>query len=81
MNKLFKISLLINCVFIILIVFALIKIGTPRYLFYLIKNRGQGIVSLKNHRHSHLDMLKINNGSIIMLGNSITANFHLTIIA
>ncbi len=73
MNKLFKISLLINGVFVILIVFALIKIGTPRYLFYLIKNRGQGIVSLKNHRHSHLDMLKINNGSIIMLGNSITA--------
>ena len=73
MNKLFKISLLINGFFIILIVFALIKVGTPRYLFYLIKNRGQGIVSLKNHRHSHLDMLKINNNSIIMLGNSITA--------
>ena len=73
MNKLLKISLLINCIFVGFIVFAFIKIGSPRYLFYLIKNRGQGIVSLKSHRHSHLDMLKINNGSIIMLGNSITA--------
>jgi lysophospholipase L1-like esterase len=51
----------------------LIKIGSPRYLFYLIKNRGQGIVSLKNHRTSHLNTLQMSENQIVMLGNSITA--------
>ncbi|MDZ7881257.1 MAG: GDSL-type esterase/lipase family protein [Saprospiraceae bacterium] len=37
------------------------------------KNRGQGIVSLKNHRHTHLQSLPTPTGKIIMLGNSITA--------
>jgi lysophospholipase L1-like esterase len=73
MNKLFKFSLLINLVFIGLIAFALIRIGSPRYLFYLFKNRGQGIVSLKNHRTSHLNTLQMNENQIVMLGNSITA--------
>ena len=73
MTKLFKFSLFINAVFIAMTVFLLVKIGSPRYLFYLIKNRGQGIVSLKNHRTSHLNTLQISDNQIVMLGNSITA--------
>ena len=73
MNKLLKISILINVIFISITAFLLIKIGSPRYLFYLIKNRGQGIVSLKNHRTSHLNTLQIFENQIVMLGNSITA--------
>jgi hypothetical protein len=73
MKNLLKISLFINLVFIGIIAFALIKIGSPRYLFYLAKNRGQGIVSLKNHRTSHLNTLQMNENQIVMLGNSITA--------
>ena len=73
MTKRFKISIFINIVFIGILLFLLIKIGSPRYLFYLIKNRGQGIVSLKNHRTSHLNTLQIANNQIVMLGNSITA--------
>lgn len=73
MYKLFKFSIFLNVIFIALTVFLLIKIGSPRYLFYLIKNRGQGIVSLKNHRTSHLNTLQMANNQIVMLGNSITA--------
>lgn len=73
MTKLFKLSLFINGVFLLMILFLVIKIGSPRYLFYLIKNRGQGIVSLKNHRTSHLNALQMAGGQIVMLGNSITA--------
>ncbi len=73
MARLFKISIFINVIFITLAVFLFTKIGSPRYLFYLIKNRGQGIVSLKNHRTSHLNTLQIADNQIVMLGNSITA--------
>ena len=52
---------------------AFFKIGSPKYLFYLLKNRGQGIVSLKKSKTSHLKTLPIKSGQIIMLGNSITA--------
>jgi lysophospholipase L1-like esterase len=73
MNKLLKFSLLINLIFIAITVFLFIKIGSPRYLWYLIKNRRQGIVTLKNHRHSHFNTLQIHENQIVMLGNSITA--------
>ncbi len=73
MTKLLKFSLFINLIFIGIIAFALIRIGSPRYLFYLAKNRGQGIVSLKNHRTSHLNTLQMRENQIVMLGNSITA--------
>ena len=73
MTKLFKISIFVNVIFIAIVLFLLIKIGSPRYLFYLIKNRGQGIVSLKNHRTSHLNTLQMTDNQIVMLGNSITA--------
>ena len=73
MNKLLKFSILVNVIFIAIVLFLFMKIGSPRYLFYLIKNRGQGIVSLKNHRTSHLNTLKISDNQIVMLGNSITA--------
>ncbi len=73
MKKLLYSSLLINLFFVGCILFAVIKIGSPRYLFYLLKNRGQGIVSLKKSKTSHLKTLPIKEGQIVMLGNSITA--------
>jgi lysophospholipase L1-like esterase len=73
MTKLLKLSLSLNLIFVGIISFAVIKIGSPRYLFYLSKNRGQGIVSLKNHRTSHLNTLQMRENQIVMLGNSITA--------
>jgi lysophospholipase L1-like esterase len=73
MRKLLGISLFINALFLGCILFSLIKIGSPRYLFQLVKNRGNGIVSLKRSKTSHLKTLPIQEGKIIMLGNSITA--------
>ncbi len=73
MKKLLYSSLLINLIFIGCILFVVIKIGSPQYLFYLLKNRGQGIVSLKKSKTSHLKTLPIKEGQIVMLGNSITA--------
>ena len=73
MKRFFYISLFFNLLCIIGITYALVKIGSPSYIFYLIKNKGQGIVSIKKHKTSHLKTLPINEGQIIMLGNSITA--------
>ena len=73
MRKLFGISLFFNAVFFACIVLAVVKIGSPRYLFQLVKYRGNGIVSLKKSRTSHLNTLPVPTGKIIMLGNSITA--------
>ncbi len=73
MKKLFRISLFFNALCLGCLLFALVKIGSPRYLYQLIKYRGNGIVSLKKSRTSHLNMLPIPQGKIIMLGNSITA--------
>lgn len=73
MKKIFAISLFFNAIFLGCILFALVKIGSPRYLFQLVKYRGNGIVSLKRSKTSHLKTLPIQEGKIIMLGNSITA--------
>ena len=73
MKKLLYISLVFNALFFSSIAFALLKIGSPRYLLELIKNRGNGIVSLKKSKTSHLKTLPIQEGKIVMLGNSITA--------
>ena len=73
MKHFFHISLFFNFLCIICIAYAFIKIGSPSYIFYLIKNKGQGIVSLKKHKTSHLKTLPVVEGRIIMLGNSITA--------
>ncbi len=73
MRKLLCFSLFFNALFFGCIMFALFKIGSPRYLFQLVKYRGNGIVSLKHSRTSHLNTLPIPEGKIIMLGNSITA--------
>jgi lysophospholipase L1-like esterase len=73
MKKLLGFSLFFNAIFFGCIVFALVKIGSPRYLFQLVKYRGNGIVSLKRSKTSHLNTLPITEGKIIMLGNSITA--------
>ena len=73
MKKLLYTSLFFNGIVILCIIFACIKIGSPRYLFYLAKNRGNGIVSLKQHKTSHLATLPKKEGKIVMLGNSITA--------
>ncbi len=73
MRKLLYLSVFINLIFICAIIFAIVKIGSPRYLFYLAKYRGNGIVSLKKHKTSHLATLPTAQGKIIMLGNSITA--------
>lgn len=73
MRKLLNISLVCNTLFLGILSFALIKIGSPRYLFQLVKNHGNGIVSLKRSKTSHLKTLPIQEGKIIMLGNSITA--------
>lgn len=73
MKKMFFISLFFNLIFFACVLFALVKIGSPRYLFYLTKYRGNGIVSLKKHKTSHLATLPKKEGKIVMLGNSITA--------
>ena len=73
MKRFFYISLFFNLLCIIGITYAFVKIGSPSYIFYLIKNKGQGIVSIKKHKTSHLKTLPIIEGRIIMLGNSITA--------
>ena len=73
MKKLLRISLFFNVLCLGCLLFALVKIGSPRYLFQLVKNRGNGIVSLKKSKTSHLNTLTIPQGKIIMLGNSITA--------
>lgn len=73
MKKILYASLFINLIFLGCIIIALVKIGSPRYIFYLMKYRGNGIVSLKNHRTSHLASLPHTQGKIVMLGNSITA--------
>lgn len=73
MKRFFYISLFFNLLCIIGIAYAFIKIGSPSYIYYLIKNKGQGVVSLKKHKTSHLKTLPIIERRIIMLGNSITA--------
>ncbi len=73
MKNLLRISLFFNAFCLGCLLFALVKIGSPRYLYQLIKYRGNGIVSLKKSKTSHLKTLKIPTGKIIMLGNSITA--------
>lgn len=73
MKKILYISLFLNFIVLLSVVLAIINIGSPRYLFYLLKNRGQGIVSLKKSKTSHLKTLTQQKGQIVMLGNSITA--------
>ncbi len=73
MKNLLRISLLFNAFSLGCLLFALVKIGSPRYLYQLVKYRGNGIVSLKKSRTSHLKTLPTQTGKIIMLGNSITA--------
>ena len=73
MKRFLHISLFFNLLCITGIFYALIKIGSPSYIFYLIKNKGQGVVSLKKNKTSHLKTLPIIEGRIVMLGNSITA--------
>jgi lysophospholipase L1-like esterase len=73
MRKLFGISLFLNALGIGILIFALVKIGSPRYLYDLVKYRGNGIVNLKKSRTTHLATLPMDTGKIIMLGNSITA--------
>jgi lysophospholipase L1-like esterase len=73
MRNWFRISLIFNALFFGCFVFALVKIGSPRYLYQLVKYRGNGIVGLKKSKTSHLNTLPISEGKIIMLGNSITA--------
>ena len=73
MKKLLRISLFFNVLCLGCLLFALIKIGSPRYLYQLVKYRGNGIVNLKKSKTSHLNTLTIPKGKIIMLGNSITA--------
>lgn len=73
MKKILRVSLFFNLIFFGCILFALVKIGSPRYLYQLVKYRGNGIVSLKRSKTSHLKTLPISEGKIIMLGNSITA--------
>ena len=66
-------SLAFNFVFIGGTVLAIWKIGSPRYLYYLVKHRGQGMAVLKEQRAELFKTLPIQNQSIVMLGNSITA--------
>lgn len=73
MKRLFYISIFLNLFFIVGAAYAVFKIGSPTYLIYLIKNRGQGITSIKKHKTSHLKTLPKTEGKIVMLGNSITA--------
>jgi lysophospholipase L1-like esterase len=72
-RKLWVLSIFLNFLFLGAIVFALVKIGSPRYLYNLVKHRGSGIVNLKKHRTAHLATLPKMQNKIIMLGNSITA--------
>jgi lysophospholipase L1-like esterase len=72
-KKLLFLSLAFNILFVggaILVVF---KIGSPRYLYYLLKHRGQGIAVIKEQRKNLFTMLPKSEHKIVMLGNSITA--------
>ncbi|MEY4936535.1 MAG: hypothetical protein RIS64_2894 [Bacteroidota bacterium] len=66
-------SLAFNFVFIGGTVLAIWKIGSPRYFYYLVKHRGQGMTVLKEQRTELFKTLPIQNQHIVMLGNSITA--------
>jgi lysophospholipase L1-like esterase len=72
-KRLLFLSLAFNFVFIGGTVLAIWKIGSPRYLYYLVKHRGQGMAVLKEQRTELFKMLPVQNQSIVMLGNSITA--------
>jgi lysophospholipase L1-like esterase len=72
-KRLLFLSLAFNFVFIGGTVLAIWKIGGPRYLYYLVKHRGQGMAVLKEQRTELFKMLPVQNQSIVMLGNSITA--------
>jgi lysophospholipase L1-like esterase len=72
-KRLLFLSLAFNFVFIGGTVLAIWKIGNPRYLYYLVKHRGQGMAVLKEQRTELFKMLPVQNQSIVMLGNSITA--------
>ncbi len=73
MRKYFYASLLLNFIGLSLIGYALVKIGSPRYLYQLVQYHGQGIVALKKHRTSLLEQLPVAGTKIVMFGNSITA--------
>lgn len=71
MKKLTAISLAVNLLGLFAILFALYKYGGPRNLWSKINNRG--IEKTYLHRKNLFDMLPPNDGAIVMLGNSITA--------
>jgi lysophospholipase L1-like esterase len=72
-KRLLFLSLAFNILFIGGVILAICKIGSPRYLYYLIKHRGQGIAVLQEQRADLFKMLPAHKQRIVMLGNSITA--------
>ncbi len=72
-KRLLFLSLAFNFVFIGGTVLSIWKIGSPRYLYYLVKHRGQGMTVLKEQRTELFKVLPTKNQQIVMLGNSITA--------
>lgn len=75
MNKIWYFSLMLNFFGILIGVFAVKKLGGLQWIQFLIENRGQGIAANKKHSKEIFDMLPVQDKTIIMLGNSITAGF------
>ncbi len=65
-------SLILNLFFISASIWALNSIGSPTYIYNLIRWRGQGITLLKQHRTDVFKSLEVDSTQIVMLGNSIT---------
>lgn len=75
MNKIWYLSLLLNIFGILIGIFAIKKLGGWHWARFLIENRGQGIAAQKKHLKEVFDILPMQDSTIIMLGNSITAGF------
>lgn len=75
MKKMLYFSLILNFFGILIGVFAVKKLGGLQWIQFLLDNRGQGIAAQKKHTKEIFDMLPIQDSTVIMLGNSITAGF------
>jgi lysophospholipase L1-like esterase len=65
------ISVVANVVLLVTLAWGVRKLGGWKYLLFRAKN--DGIAALYEHRKNHLSMLTVDQTSVVMLGNSLTA--------
>ncbi len=78
MKKYLYTSLSFNILGVLLVTIAIFKIGSIKHIMYLINHRGEGIGLTIEARRNLVAEMKIDTNSIVMLGNSLTANFDWT---